>query len=138
MNDPDYHARHSAAAAAREAEKVRKQLEVERKTRKRVSNRAEELERDVRFLTLMNRALLEVVLDAELIEVEHFAELMVELDKGLDGTAGDGLSTQTVADELGLARSELDKTEQWVRANKKKKAGGGVRRNLKRIRRRFE
>lgn len=140
MSDSDYSARRAAAEAAREAEAVRKQLQAEQKARERASRRGDELERDVRFLTLMNRALLEVVVEAELIEVSHFAELMAELDKGLDGKAGDGLSTQTVADELGLERSGVDKTEQWVRANTKprKKGQAGIRRSLKRIRSRFE
>lgn len=116
----------------KELVRQRTALEAERRSHKRTSSRAEELERDVRFLTLMNRALLEV-LDAGLIELEAFVETLEALDKGLDGVAGDGLAPEALAEELGVERSKIDKRQQWKRANRK----GAKRRAIARIRDRF-
>lgn len=133
MTDHDPHARSRAEANREELARQQRALEAERRGRKRTNSRAEELERDVRFLSLMNRALLEVVLDAGLIELDDFVKLMQGLDKGLDGVAGDGLAPEALAEELGVERSKVDKTEQWKRANKKNRR----RRAISRIRDRF-
>lgn len=131
--DHDLTARSSARANREAIARQERVIEAERRGRKRTNSRAEELERDVRFLTLMNRALLEVVVEAGLVEVDEFSDLMATLDKGLDGVAGDGLAPETLAAELGVERSKVDKSQQWQRANRKNRS----RRAIARIRDRF-
>jgi len=131
--DQDFQARANAEANRKELARQKRAREADARGRKRTNSRAEELERDVRFLTLMNRALLEVVIDAGLIELDAFVETLEALDKGLDGVAGDGLAPEALAEELGVERSRVDKTDQWKRANRK----GSKRRAISRIRDRF-
>jgi hypothetical protein len=132
MEDHEHRAYVRAEAKRQEQERKRRAL-ADRAGRERTTNHAQDLERDVRFLTLMNRALLEVVIDAGLIDLEEFVETLQGLDEELDGVAGDGLTPAAVAEELGVERSRADKTSLWKRANRK----GRSRSAIARIRNRF-
>jgi hypothetical protein len=119
MSDADYHARSQLRKTQKELEETKRRLEGQDRSRKRGKVHVEDHERELRFLTLMNRALLEVVIEAGLIDLDGFADLMRSLDEELDGKAGDGLSLSQLSDELGVDAPELDKKARFVRSLQK-------------------
>lgn len=86
---------------------LKKDLEQQRSDRKNPpSNRSRaELEEDVLFLSLMNRALLEILIKKGLTSKKQLVEEMKRLDL-LDGEADHGLDTKTLANDLGVPRPD--------------------------------
>ena len=123
MHDDSYC--HSADARIRE---LRTRVEAARrsgaKSRRRSRGRIEDLEGEVLFLSLLNRALLEVVLTKGLCTKDELVGLMQELD-GLDGEADGGLAPEAVADELGVELPTIDKVKAFSRSMQEGKSAPG-------------
>jgi len=74
----------------------------ERRSRADVRDSIEELEAEMGFLALMNRAMLQVLLDHGLCDKARITQLMRHFDT-LDGEADGGLDSAALAGDLGLA-----------------------------------
>ena len=86
---------------------LKKELEQQRTVRKNPSaNRSRaDLEGDVLFLSLMNRALLEILIKKDLCTKAQLVTEMKRLDL-LDGEEDGGLDTETLANDLGVQRPD--------------------------------
>lgn len=86
---------------------LKKDLEKQRTERKtqRTQRSRDELEDDVLFLSLMNRALLEILIKKGLCTKGQLVQEMKRLDL-LDGEEDHGLDTKTLADDLGVSRPD--------------------------------
>jgi hypothetical protein len=108
-NDFDYRAR-------RDLHELREKLHDHRKTehrnRRRRERKINELQDDLEFLALINRALLEVVLKAGLCDGDEFAALVEAIDAA-DGSADGGYDLDELKAEVGVAEEEVDKVQRF-------------------------
>jgi len=81
---------------------MRRRATAERRSRADVRDSIEDLEAELGFLALMNRAMLQVLLDHGLCDKNRITQLMRHFDT-LDGEADGGLDAAALAGDLGLA-----------------------------------
>lgn len=86
---------------------LKRDLEQQRSDRKNPTTQRSraELEGDVLFLSLMNRALLEILIKKGLTTKGQLVQEMKRLDL-LDGEEDHGLDTETLANNLGVPRPD--------------------------------
>ena len=87
---------------------LKKELEDQRPARKAPMSKFKsdrDLEDDVLFLSLMNRALLEILIKKGICTKAQLVTEMRQLDL-LDGEEDGGLNTEVLADDLGVQRPD--------------------------------
>jgi len=100
--------------------KMRRRAAGERRSRADVRDSIEALEMELGFVTLMNRAMLQVLFDHGLCDKARITDLMRHFDT-LDGEADGGLDTSALAKDLGLAPEPEPKVDGAAEAAKKLK-----------------
>jgi hypothetical protein len=112
MDHDDYRSRRNTHAIA----KLREDLEIRSRaagnSRRRRGKQVEELESDVLFLSLMNAALLDLLAERGVLGLDEVATRMRTID-ALDGRQGDGLDVDYLAQDLGVAKPQLDKAKRF-------------------------
>jgi hypothetical protein len=127
VNEYDY--RRSRRELRELREQVAGHRRTERHNRRRRVKKINELQDDVAFLALMNRALLEVILKAGLSDSDEFAALVEALDAA-DGVSGDGMDVAELKEEVGVAEEQEDPAERF-----RKTFGEALERKRRRLKR---
>ncbi len=117
----------------RQMREMREQMRRNMLARSRRSSKqgqaAADLEAEVLFLTLVNRALMDVLVDARVTTLDDIAERMRALDLA-DGERDGGLDPDVVAEELGVRKPKIDKAKRFAKSMRKK-AGTGKKKQRK-------
>ncbi len=95
---------------AKELNDVEQRLHNVRRRASSDARKTSELEADLAFLALMNRALLQILIDHNLCTKEGLLDKMKEFDT-LDGEADGGLTTEALAGDLGAPQAQKKKAE---------------------------
>lgn len=108
----------------REVRELRRLLSARSKARtsarRRAKVRSEDFEEDIAFLTLFTRALLQILVENDVCTVADVGERMKALDL-LDGEEDHGLETETVAEELGVDKPEIDERKRFAESVRKER-----------------
>lgn len=115
MDHDDYQTDRNSAEIAKLRAELETQWSAARNSRGRGDRLTQRLEQDVRFLSLLNAALLDLLIERDALTIEDVTDRMGALDDQ-DGTVGDGLDVAELAETLGLPLPEIDKAKRFAKS----------------------